>query len=253
MGRVDRTWVAPVLDFHKAVQSVRLYARYWSDWVRYSKMPNAERLSLANGYPCLFDRLTETPFDSHYFYQAVWAARLISRWGIRMHVDLGSDVRFVGMLTAIVSAVTFLDVRPVKAHLPQLHSVAASALDLPLPSRSVRSLSCLHVAEHVGLGRYGDTLDPEGTKRTCQEISRVLAPDGNLLFSLPVGRPRVCFNAHRIHSPLQVLTCFKGLELIEFSAVDDRGKFREKADLDEMGQASYACGLFWFKLAKTPL
>jgi SAM-dependent methyltransferase len=169
-----------------------------------------------------------------------------------MHVDLGSDVRFVGMLTAIVSAVTFLDVRPVKAHLPQLHSVAASALDLPLPSRSVRSLSCLHVAEHVGLGRYGDTLDPEGTKRTCQEISRVLAPGGNLLFSLPVGRPRVCFNAHRIHSPLQVLTCFKGLELIEFSAVDDRGKFREKADLDEMGQASYACGLFWFKLAKTP-
>ena len=47
------------------------------------------------------------------------------------------------------------------------------------------------------------------------------------------------------------MSCFEGLELIEFSAVDDHGKFRETTDLDEMGQASYACGLFWFKLAKT--
>ena len=141
---------------------------------------------------------------------------------------------------------------PLKVDLIGLNPVAGSIAALPLEDGSITSLSCLHVVEHVGLGRYGDQLDPLGTRRACKELTRVLAPGANLFVSLPVGRPRVCFNAHRVHSPLQVLSYFEGLELMEFSAVDDCGKFREKADLDEMGQANYACGLFWFKLAQTP-
>jgi len=148
--------------------------------------------------------------------------------------------------------VTFIDVRPLKVELARLYPIAGSIARLPLRDGSITSLSCLHVVEHIGLGRYGDQLDPLGTRRACKELIRVLAPGANLFVSLPVGRPRVCFNAHRIHSPWQVLSCFEGLELIEFSAVDDRGKFCEKADMDEMGQASYACGLFWFKLGKMP-
>jgi hypothetical protein len=37
------------------------------------------------------------------------------------------------------------------------------------------------------------------------------------------------------------------LDLVEFSVVDDHGQFHEKADLDEMEHANYACGLFWLK------
>ena len=67
------------------------------------------------------------------------------------------------------------------------------------------------MAEHIGLGRYGDPLDPLGTRKAAAELQRVLAPGGQLLFSLPVGRPRVEFNAHRVHDPHEVASWFDGL------------------------------------------
>ena len=118
---------------------------------------------------------------------------------------------------------------------------------MPFKDNSVNSLSCLHVAEHIGLGRYGDSLDPFGTKKSCQELSRVLTKGGNLYFSLPIGKPRICFNAHRIHSVSQILQYFNGLELVEFSGIDDGGLFRENIDINTFKDSDYACGLFWFK------
>jgi hypothetical protein len=90
-------------------------------------------------------------------------------------------------------------------------------------------------------------LDPHGTKRACRELTRILAPGGNLYFSLPVGKPRLCFNAHRIHSPQKVLEYFHDLELIEFSGIDDDGNFREKIPPKSLEKSDYACGLFLFK------
>lgn len=75
----------------------------------------------------------------------------------------------------------------------------------------------------------------------------MLAPGGQLLFSLPVGRPRVCFNAHRIHDPLAVLAMFDELDLVEFSGIDDAGGFRRDVDPAELVDCSYACGLYRFE------
>ena len=149
------------------------------------------------------------------------------------------------MLTAITK-VTFIDIRPLIVNLENFDSKPGSILALPFGDNSVPSLSCLHVAEHIGLGRYGDPLDPEGTKKATRELARVLALQGNLYFSVPVGKPRVCFNAHRIHSPQQILDYFYDLELIQFSGIDDRGNFRQAIDPGDLANASYACGLFHF-------
>jgi len=110
----------------------------------------------------------------------------------------------------------------------------------------VQSISCLHVAEHVGLGRYGDPLDPQGTQKAAYELTRVLAKGGQLYFSLPIGKPRVCFNAHRIHSPGQILEYFKGLKLVGFSGVTDFGRFAENIPPTDLENANYACGMFHF-------
>jgi hypothetical protein len=55
-----------------------------------------------------------------------------------------------------------------------------------------------------------------------------------------------CFNAHRSHSPQQILDYFHDLELIQFSGIDDRGNFRQMIDSGDLANASYACGLFHF-------
>jgi SAM-dependent methyltransferase len=240
-----KRWVEPVFPIRNLLLAPKAYARYIAAWKRYRNMPGAEALAFRDGFPQLFDAIRSTPFDAHYFYQAVWASERIARIKPSRHVDVGSHIDFVGTLTTHVP-VMFIDIRPLHARLPRLLSVAADILTLPFASGTVESLSCLHVAEHIGLGRYGDPLNPAGTRQACAELARVVTPGGNLYFSTPVGRPRVCFNAHRIHSPAQVLDYFQGLDLAEFSAVDDHGNLIINADCDEMGRASYGCGLFWF-------
>lgn len=229
----------PVL---RAIDAPRSLVGYLADWHRYAGTPGAESLRLRDAYPQLRDRTRTTPFDSHYLHQDAWAAQRIAELGPVHHVDIGSRLDLVAMLTALCD-VTFVDIRPIRADVERLRSVEGSVVALPFADASLPSVSCLHVAEHIGLGRYGDQLDPRGTSRAVQELQRVVAPGGSLFFSLPMGRPRVCFNAHRIHRPGDVRAWFDELELVEFSTVDDRGRFRRHQPIDVLDDAHYGCGL----------
>ncbi len=240
-----KKWVSPLLDFSQLVRGLNEYLYFFHSWYQYSKLPGAEKLTLNDAYPCLYDRTSTTGFDTHYFYQGIWAVRQIQKTGAKKHVDVGSLVGFVGMLSTVVKVI-FIDIRPLRVELQNLESQAGTLLDLPFANDSVSSISCLHVAEHIGLGRYGDLLDPLGTKKAACELARVLAVGGHLFFSLPVGKPRVCFNAHRIHSPAQILEYFSGLDLVEFSGVTDMGEFIENVSPSTLENASYACGMFHF-------
>ncbi len=109
-----------------------------------------------------------------------------------MHVDIGSSLFFVGNVSAYQPMVHY-DYRPPALALPGVDVGAADLLNLAFADGSIASLSCMHVVEHVGLGRYGDTLDPAGDVKACAELSRVLAPGGQLLFVTPVGQASVHF------------------------------------------------------------
>ncbi len=221
------------------------FVRYLRDRSRYRALEGAEPLRWTDAFPQLADRTGTSPFDLHYFYQDVWAARHVAAHAPARHVDVGSRVDYVGFLTALCD-VTFVDIRPLECDLDRLESVAGSVTDLPYEDRALESISCLHVAEHIGLGRYGDPLDPHGTRRAAAELARVLAPGGQLLFSLPVGAPRVCFNAHRIHDPRDVREMFGELELTEFAGVDDDGRFRTDLRVEDLSGSRYACGMYRF-------
>lgn len=198
-------------------------------------------------HPSLFDETPATQSGgSHYFYQDIWALRKLAELAPEVHHDVGSRLDgFVGQATAICPVVCY-DIRAPGFQLPRLEFRLGSILDLPAPSDSVRSLSCLHVAEHIGLGRYGDEIDPRGTEKALQELRRVLAPGGQLLFSVPVGRERVCFNAERIWHPEKPLEVLQGLRLVEFKAVSDSGEFLENVKPGELANADYSCGLYCF-------
>jgi SAM-dependent methyltransferase len=209
-------------------------------------MPSAEQLALIDSYPILSERTSSTGFERHYFHVSCWASRRISASGLRHHVDVGSDHRMLGVLAAFLR-VTFIDIRPLTVAVKDLQPLAGDILHLPLATNSVASLSCLHAAEHIGLGRYGDALNPSGTRKATEELIRVLAPGGNLYFALPVGRPRVEFNAQRIHAPSQILAYFAGMELAGFAVEDDAMHFYAKASPEDFEDADYACGMFWFR------
>lgn len=243
----------PVLT-HGALRVLRAGAtipgvvRYAGDARRYRSMPGAERLRLRDAFPKLGDRTLTTPFDVHYLHQDAWAAQRVAERRPARHVDVGSRVELACFLTT-VAPVTFVDIRPLEAQVEGLESIAGSVLELPFDDRSLESVSCLHVTEHIGLGRYGDPLDPLGSQKAMAELQRVVAPGGQLLFALPVGRARVCFNAHRIHDPRLIPEAFSELELLEFAGVDDGGRFARHRSPEELAGEAYACGMYLFRRA----
>jgi hypothetical protein len=239
-------WIRPIVDPFKVIRGLSRYTSFLKSWVKYSRMESAESIKILNTYPCLHDKTKISGFDAQYFYQDIWTFKRIYESKVGHHVDVGSRVDFVGLLTAITT-VTFIDIRPLKAKLNGLVCKEGSILSIPFNDNTISSLSCLHVAEHIGLGRYDDLLDPLGTKKAAEELSRVLAVDGNLYFSVPVGKPRLCFNAHRIHSPGQIISYFQDLNLVELSGIDDLGVFTQNISIDTLEKSNYACGLFWFK------
>ncbi len=240
--------LAPICDPIYAMQGILGLPSYVRDWRLYSHLPDAEKLSIADAYPQLHDRSKITGIDTHYFYTNGWATRRIITQQPAKHVDVGSSTMFVNLLSAVLPVI-FVDYRPLNVDMTGLKNCSGDILNLPFDDGAIASLSCLHVSEHIGLGRYGDPLYPQGTHQACMELQRVLAPGGNLYFVVPVGRPRVCFNAHRIHAPETIVEYFAGLKLKEFSGVHDGGRFVERVTLGEFAHSHYACGMFWFQKA----
>ena len=243
--RAYHRYADAVLPGGQVTNAARGYRRWAEDRRRYQELPGAEALDHADDNPQLLDWLPSTPFDPHYTHQDAWAAREIFERRPAEHVDVGSRVSFVAGLAAFVP-VTFIDLRPLAISLPNLTPRAGSVLDMPYGDASLESLSCLHVAEHIGLGRYGDPLDPAGTRNAAVELARVLAPGGSLYFSIPVGRPRVEFNAHRVHDPTEVAGMFPGLELASFAGVDDTGEYHGALDPVDLRGSRWACGFYRF-------
>jgi SAM-dependent methyltransferase len=227
------------------IQGVTAYRQFRKELAAYRAVDGS--VSDDDLWPCVADKATAAhPIPSHYFHQAAWAARRIATIGPPHHVDIGSDLGLLAVLSAFVP-MTFVDVRPLPTGLDDVASLCGSLTALPFLDDSLSSISCLHVIEHVGLGRYRDAVDPRGTEAAAAELARVLAPGGDLLLSTPVGRERTCFNAHRVHAAETIRRYFAALDLKEFSYEDDRGQFVARTSTDQLSNANYSCGCFWFR------
>ena len=195
-------------------------------------------------WPCLDDATKATEFDAHYIYHPAWAARRIKAQQPEKHIDIGSKLDFVSLLSAFIP-VEFYDYRPANITLPGLRCERADLLHLPFAESSVVSLSCMHVVEHIGLERYGDPFDPQGDLKAMRQLERVLAPQGHLYFVVPMGaKSRIQYNAHRIYEFKQILNSFSSFELAGIAFVTDAGQFIDPAHESDTHASRYGCGCF---------
>ena len=225
--------------------------RFLSEWRRYQAQNRDEafRIKIQDLYPVLHDYDAAAGIASgHYFHQDLWAARKIYELRPARHVDIGSRVDgFVAHLLTFMK-VDVIDVRPLPFPVSGLRFIQDDATELrQLQDGGCESLSSLNVAEHFGLGRYGDPIDPNGFNRFAAALGRVLAPDGHLFFSVPLGRQRLEFNGQRVLAARTVLAAFPKLRLADFAFIDDDGDLHEHADLAELPAGlESGCGLFEF-------
>jgi SAM-dependent methyltransferase len=191
--------------------------RFLRDYRRLKSSDNRRAFKISPQFflPCLTDNRSSTPIEPVYFFQDTWAAGRIFSLQPRRHYDVGSSVMTMAILSRWVP-VTMVDIRPIDVCLDGLSFVKGSILDLPFADSSIDSLSSLCVVEHIGLGRYGDALDHQGSEKAIAELKRVLSAGGNLLLSVPVDREcRVYFNAHRAFTPHYLMQLLDGMTVIE--------------------------------------
>jgi SAM-dependent methyltransferase len=223
---------------------------YVANLVRYRRGQGcadaAFRIRLRYLHPVLGDRHARAGVASgHYFHQDIWAAREIHRRNPARHVDVGSSVAgFIAHLLCF-REVEYVDIRPLNTNVTGLHFRPGDITALPYESDELESLSALHVGEHIGLGRYGDPVDPRGWLKAVAELRRVLRPGGLLYYSVPIGTERLEFDAHHVFRPSTIVEAFRPLELVGFACVADDGGFVSDVDHRRF-DGWYGCGLFTF-------
>ncbi len=227
------------------------YIGYLKDYIIFNRLLQKMNKGLiwSKRYVCLNDKTDNTSFDTHYVYHTAWAARKLAEISPSKHIDISSSIYFNAIVSAFVP-IEFYDYRPAKLNLDGLSPCAGDLAKLPFENSSVESLSCMHVIEHIGLGRYGDSLDALGDMKAAKEIQRVLKMQGDLLIVVPVGKSIVNFNAHRVYSYEDVIAMFNTLELKEFSLLTDDSKGAEfiiDASPEHVQKQNYSCGCFWFR------
>lgn len=196
--------------------TIGAWRRYWADYARYQTLiTNQTQLDTRYLQPCLHDATADTPVDPTYFYQDAWAFERIVQQRPAHHVDVGSHHKYVALLSRVVP-VTMVDIRPLPTPLANLEFRTGSILALPFEDESLPSVSSLCVIEHIGLGRYGDPLDPDGTVKALAELKRVIMPGGDLYLSVPIDdENRIYFNAHRAFTETYLLDLFEPFTVIE--------------------------------------
>ncbi len=207
--------------------------RFLMQWRRFVALDpgGAMRAGFADLWPVLGESDAPAGEVTWYFHQDLWAARKVHAARPDRHVDVGSRIDgFVAHVLAFMP-VEYVDVRPLASPVRGLTSVVADATLLAgIPDCSVPSLSSLSAAEHFGLGRYSDPIDPSACFRFMNSLCRVLAPGGRLYLSVPIGRERVEFNAHRIFAISTILERFRALDVESFSYVDMADTLHEDVD-----------------------
>lgn len=238
----------------KLIQKTRRRIGFRSQYRRFAQLNQTERPEFSADWTDRWARLDDDtghlPFDAHYVYHTAWAARVVAELRPSKHIDISSYTYFSTLLSAFVP-LEFYDYRPAEISLSNLKCGAADLCQLEFADQSIESLSCMHTIEHIGLGRYGDPMDANGDKRALAELERVVAPGGSLIVVVPVGKPRIQFNAHRIYDPQMLKDYLPNLQLHRWALLpDDTSAGLNEAPSRELAlQQRYGCGCFWFKRA----
>lgn len=190
----------------------------------------AAAFPLGRFYPVYSDRSDSAGEASgHYFHQDLYVARRVFQRQPRRHLDVGSSTYGFVSHVASFREIDVLDIRPLKS-VKGINFIQQDLMSLPSELHQYAdSVSCLHVLEHFGLGRYGDPLDPHGWAKGLQALKDLLQDGGTLYLSVPSGeKQRIEFNAHRVFGiPFLRNHLQNFFRIDEFAFVDDEGHLHE--------------------------
>ena len=167
-------------------------------------------------------------------------------------MDIGSRVDGFVAHVAAFREIEVLDVRPTATN---VHNISFKTADLMNIGDEFLnycdSLSCLHALEHFGLGRYNDPVQFDGHLLGLENMHKILKTGGKFYFSVPIGKQRIEFNAHKVFSVQYLLSLFEDKFNVDyFSFVDDKGCLHTNIDMSNTNDINnnfgchFGCGIF---------
>lgn len=242
----------------------QLRSAFWGNLKFTQNYKHFKRQAAESSYASTFTydrewKITSDFYDSagvasgHYFHQDLFVAKEIYAANPTSHHDVGSRIDgFVAHL-AVFRKVFVFDIREMNSTVPNIifHQLDIMNTQVVNEIEQVTSLSCLHTAEHFGLGRYGDPINFDGWVTGIRNMTSLLAAGGTFYFSTPISnRQRVVFNAHRIFNPKFLTDFFEpDFEILKTAAVRDSGdldlnaNFKSQEFLENF-KDDYACGIW---------
>lgn len=204
---------------------------------------------ISPSFPCLLD--LKSSELGHYFYQDLLVAQKIFKNNPSKHVDIGS--RIDGFVASVASyrTIEVLDIRKSEINIENVIFKQCNVME-ELNKDLLEycdSLSCLHALEHFGLGRYGDPIDANGHIKGLENLYKILKPNGYLYLSLPIGKQKIEFNAHRIFSIEYLHTLFSNkFKLVTLDIITDKNEVLANCNHNfDSTCYDYACGIFTLK------
>lgn len=249
-----------LLPFYNAYSLIKRFPRWVVNEARFikTKMEYIRRNSrkefryhFSFQNKCLGDWNDNAGHLGDYFWQDLWAAKLVYDNNPSKHYDIGSRIDgFIGHLACFRDNIVLIDVRPIDSVISGVEFICADATELSgIDDDSLESISALCSLEHFGLGRYGDVIDPEACFKAMHSIVRVLKKGGHAYVSVPVGYERLEFNAHRIFRASTIVREFEPLRLLEYSVINS-DRIEKNVPLDkydnDLNNRNGRFGLFHF-------
>lgn len=230
------------------------YVKYIFEYYRFRQSLNRHEKSKLEFRPSLTDHDAQAgSLDSHYFWQDLLIAALIFERKPSLHLDIGSRIDGFISSISLFTQVHVMDVRPLSYNIPNVKFIQNDLTKLS-EIKKYHSISCLHTIEHIGLGRYGDTLNKSADLEAIKNIGLMAHTNASVYISTPVGRSRIKFNKHRIYNVGDFVGMFveNGFTIKSISILNDK---LEKIDFGSdiisatnYGKTQvYSCGLFEFK------
>lgn len=224
--------------------------RFWRDYRAFL----AKGGDVAELHPILGDYDAQAGTGGgQYFHQDLLVASMIHDAAPRRHIDVGSRIDGFIAHVAAFREIEMIDFRPLEqsAHARIKFLQGDLMKHDPAFDGIADSVSSLHALEHFGLGRYGDSIDPQGHVTGFRNLARIVEPGGMLYVGLPIGsQTRVFFNAHRIFSQTEPPTWFEEpaeFALERFDYVGDAGELHSRIDPAAVPPLTHGCGIYSFR------
>lgn len=241
------------INLSTSANTIKSLQWFFSDYKKLkAQLKGTTDFKFGKWYPMLNDKhQLSGEASGHYFHQDLLVAQKVFLGQPTKHVDIGSSVSGLVAHIASFRSIEVFDIRPLAVEVENIKFLTADFMNIEEKYIDYcDSLSCLHVIEHFGLGRYNDPINANGHIVGLQNIYKVLKKGGKFYFSTPMGPQRIEFNAHRVFNLSYLLDLFKNdYSIATFSYVDDVGLLHKNVALsntriDDNFGCHFGCAIF---------